>query len=135
MGKPVRRKPKSPQTSDQIAILTINQRYVTFRTAIRSLATTVTLIGVGYCLSRSFGKETSLNVNAAVKIFADLKFVACITLAGVAVAWAVLERLLRLRTVKQFAPYKQKMEQSVDPERSSSGLKKDGTTNPEDAEI
>lgn len=49
-----------------------------------------------------------------------------------AVFFALGQRQLRKNTVEHLAPYKEKYERLIDPQRTTSGLLNDGSTNPED---
>lgn len=53
-------------------------------------------------------------------------------LTGLAVVWALGERSLRRRKVRSMESHVKRLETIIDPNRSSSGLRPDGTTNPED---
>ncbi len=55
-----------------------------------------------------------------------------LALAGVAVTWAVGERFFRRRQNRRMSGTIQRLESRLDPDRSSSGLEKDGTTHPRD---
>lgn len=107
-----------------------DQRYRTLRTLIRwgSFALAVFIFMRG--LTPLSGKETV--VTLAVSLLADMKFAISITLAGAAVAWAVVERTLRHRKTEYLQNRIKKLEQQIDPNRSSSGLTPKGKTNPND---
>lgn len=53
-------------------------------------------------------------------------------LAGAAVMWALVERKLRRRKSRSMGDHIKQLENMIDSRRSSSGLRPDGTTNPED---
>jgi hypothetical protein len=69
-----------------------------------------------------------------------LKLIANVTLSqsvswtatGGATIWALSERGLRKRMIRQKAKRIQELEQTIDPNRSSSSLLADGSTRPED---
>jgi hypothetical protein len=51
-------------------------------------------------------------------------------LATASISYGLNQRRLRKLTVEQLAPYKEKWELITDPKRTSSGLLRDGSTNP-----
>jgi hypothetical protein len=53
-------------------------------------------------------------------------------LATAGISYGLNQRRLRKLTVQQLAPYKEKWERITDPNRTSSGLLPDGSTNPYD---
>lgn len=104
----------------------------------KHLITCVTICAVGtaffYFFSKSFGKSTKLDIGVVVNFLASFKVVFSIALTGSATAWALVERYVRKKTILQLAPYKTRYEMLCDPNRSSSGLALDGTTNAKDKE-
>lgn len=92
----------------------------------------VCIVASGYFLSKAFGQSTELHVSGVVSILGDLKFKVTITLAGTCVAWALVERMLRKRVVKELSPYKKAYEEKLDKKRTSSTIAPDGTTNRRD---
>lgn len=48
------------------------------------------------------------------------------------VAYGIGQRYLRKQTIEHLSPYKEKYERMIDPNRTSSGLHNDGSTNPGD---
>jgi hypothetical protein len=76
------------------------------------------------------GKETVFALK--LSFLADIKFAVAVTLAGVAAAWAGLERWLRHRKVESIQDRIRELELTIDPHRTSSGLTPKGKTNPKD---
>ena len=66
------------------------------------------------------------NLNVSVSIYF------CVALSGV--AWGIVERILRKRTVRTLASRIRFLEGQLDRTRSSSNLMDDGSTRPEDEE-
>ena len=108
----------------------ITQRYALARTFVwASAAIIIAYIGKDFLVSIA-GKETILALK--LSFFSDIKFAASLTLAGSAVAWAVLERWLRHRKVELMQERIKQLELGIDPKRTSSGLTTKGKTNPRD---
>lgn len=88
------------------------------------------ILAGGYALRPFAGQVTILSV--FFSFLADIKFVAAITLAGGAGVWAVAERILRRRKTEQLQGRIIDLEKRLDPNRTSSELTPQGTTNPKD---
>lgn len=84
----------------------------------------------GYAL-RPFAGQVTI-VSLVFSFLADIKFAVAVTLAGAASAWAVAERVLRRRKTEQLQGRIIELERRIDPERTSSDLTPQGTTNPRD---
>jgi hypothetical protein len=112
----------------------IDQRYTTLRTLIRCVAGIVLAYFMFHSVEAFAGKSTEVSMAFALVVNAlvEFKFIAAITLAGVASAWAVVERWLRHRTVKSMQDRIRSLENEIDPNRSTSGLTPTGETNPRD---
>lgn len=111
-----------------------DQGFRTVRTLIKS-GTVAAIFYWGFqALQVLAGQDTKLSVALSLvfSVLVNVKFVAAIALTGGAMAWAVLERYLRLRKVDQLQGRIKQLEQMIDPNRSSSGLTTRGTTNPQD---
>jgi hypothetical protein len=108
----------------------VDERYKTARTVIRwaGLCMLMYLFMAG--LAPLAGKETV--VSFALSILADFKFALSVALAGAATAWALVERKLRQRKTEYFQDRIRRLETQVDPRRSTSGLTREGKTNPND---
>lgn len=126
--------PLTPEARERLAFLEIESRYVTIRTGLRVGG----VLGVAYFLFRSIeaiaGQATSLSIiiSLILNAFFELKFAFAVTLAGGCAVWAIAERMLRHRKVANLSGRIKELEQSIDPNRTSSGLTKHGKTNPRD---
>jgi len=116
--------------SIDFALYRTEQRYRTLRTGIRTAGWVLAIWALGYVIQPLAGRETG--VSLAISLLADLKFVLTITLAGIAAAWAVVERSLRYRKTEYLQKRIRDLEMELDPARSSSGLTPEGKTNPRD---
>ena len=123
--------PRRPPT-EAIARERDAELYKTIRTGIRTIGTVISTIGISYFASKVFGTTTDFRVNGVISFFADLRFIASVALTGSALAYALQQRSARKRTVRQLAPYKEKYERMLDPNRTGSDLTTSGTTNPSD---
>ena len=110
----------------------LDQRYRLWRTLIRAAATVGCVWLMAEAVGELAGKDTSVVVRGVLSVFADIKFVVSVALAGCAAAWAVLERWLRHRKVEHLQARVIALEQQIDPNRSSSGLTAKGQTHPAD---
>jgi hypothetical protein len=117
-----------------IRFATIDSRYRTFRTGIR----TVGWVAVAYFCYKSIGAlagqttSVSVLVNIILNALFDLKFAMSITLAGACAVWATAERMLRHRVVGQLGARNAELERSLDLNRTTSGLTVNGKTHPQD---
>jgi hypothetical protein len=96
------------------------------------------LVGIFYFLSRMVedlaGQTTYADVGIDVGILAEVgtsHFLAW-GLAVAAVLWALFERRLRRTTIERLTGRNRELEESIDPNRSSSNLTPRGKTRPED---
>jgi len=108
----------------------IEQRYKLWRTLVRWAAVICCTYFLKDALFELAGKETALALSLA--FLGDFKFAATLTLAGGAAAWAIVERMLRNRKTEYMSDRIKKLEIIIDRDRSSSGLTKQGKTNPRD---
>jgi len=130
--------PKKPATGlsaaaqERLELKRIDERYRTFRTFIRSAVLALSIFFVEQAIVSLSGRSTNVLVTASLGLLADIKFVATITLAGAAIAWAIVERIVRHNMVKKLSKRVKELELRIDPRRSSSGLTPGGSTNPND---
>lgn len=117
-------------TNDAVNIAHINQIYRSVRTFFRCAGA----VGVAYfmvaALAPFAGKDTA--VSLALSFLADVKFAITVALAGGAAAWAVVERVLRQQKTQYLQDRIIELETKIDPKRSTTGLTRIGTTNPND---
>lgn len=108
----------------------LEQVYRTARTAIRALAA----VAVAYIFrdSVTFFAGQTTKVGLELSAVGDIKFVATISVAGLASAWAYTERKLRHRKVETLQGRIGELERRLDPNRSTSGLTTAGKTHPRD---
>ena len=112
----------------RVAALAAEQKYLTARTLIRWLgAALICFIGRDI-LSTFAGRTTEIMVSVLGKV----EIAASLVLAGGCAVWAILERIVRKRTIKRLTERTQKLEKAIDPRRSSSGLTPTGSTHPRD---
>ena len=121
---------RSSRVDPESERLQIRERYRLWRTIVRSAAVVGGLYVLLPALTSLSGQETILTLS--LSILGDFKFVASVTLAGAAVAWAAVERWLRQRKVESLQARIRELETFIDPNRSSSGLTTKGKTNPRD---
>jgi hypothetical protein len=108
------------------------QLHWTLRTVVRWIGI-VAICYFGFDALKSMGgKTTEVAFALAIDALVDFKFVASLTLAGVAGVWAVVERRLRARKTEYLEKRVVALESELDSQRSSSGLKSGGRTNPKD---
>lgn len=134
-GGSVNKKNNAPnirQPSEREVISAITEKWSTIRSAVRWLGITGIGFAIAYALTGMAGKQTNVMLSAVFSVAADVKFVATLTLAGAACAWAAAERYMRVTAVKRLTDRNKDLETQIDPERSSSGLTRDGKTNPRD---
>lgn len=122
----------SGKSAERIELYRIDQRYKTFRTFWKCLFG----LGAVYYLRDIFsvlaGETTRLAFELSVLADVRLVLTIAITLTGSAIAWAVLERLLRYRKVEALQDRVKQLELRIDPKRTTSGLTPKGQTNPRD---
>jgi hypothetical protein len=126
--------PSESPSETELRFHNITQLYRTIRTAIRVGGCVLIAYFAFRALESLGGQNTavSLVVSLILDAFVELKFVLIVTLAGSAIAWAVAERWLRYRKVKQMQERIKRLETLIDPRRTTSGLTPAGRTNPRD---
>lgn len=125
------------------ARLTSGQRYRLISQIIDAAATTVriglfcALFGLIAYWTRdvllAYAGQTTM-ADVAIRLAADLKLDQTLAyiFGGGGVAYGIVQRNLRRRTIARLTPRSRAKEEAVDPHRSSSGLTPRGTTRPED---
>jgi len=121
-----------PDAQERLEQQKLDQRYRLRRTLIRAAATVGCVWLMAEAVGELAGKDTSVVVRGVLSVFADMKFVVSIALAGCTAAWAIVERGLRHRKVEYLQARVVTLEQQLDPNRSSSGLTAKGQTHPAD---
>jgi len=121
-----------PDAQERLEQQKLDQRYRLRRTLIRAAATVGCVWLMAEAVGELAGKDTSVVVRGVLSVFADMKFVVSIALAGCTAAWAIVERGLRHRKVEYLQARVVALEQHLDPNRSSSGLTAKGQTHPVD---
>lgn len=114
--------------NEALRIATIDARYRTIRTAIRTIGWVLAAFFSYKAVGEVSGQTTTIYVvvNLILNALVDLKLVFTITLAGACAAWAVAERILRHRAVGHLAERNAELELRLDPNRTGSGLPVDG---------
>jgi hypothetical protein len=86
---------------------------------------------VAYCTWQAIdalaGKTTIVNALVAAFLSKDNDYGLPWYVAGAVAAWALLERFLRRKKTEQMQAHIRKLEQRIDPARTSSGLLPSGT--------
>ncbi|NOJ47823.1 hypothetical protein [Bradyrhizobium archetypum] len=123
-------KPVSVRSHERIEIARLEEKYRTFRTLIKVSGAVFGVYIAREAIETLAGQTTKLAFELAV--LANVQFAFTLTLAGVATAWAVVERITRQRKVEQMQGRIRDLETRLDPNRSSSGLTPKGKTNPKD---
>jgi len=87
-----------------------------------------------YAVVALAGKETLANIG--LKLLANITFSQTLAWTGTggAAVWALSERRLRKKIIRQKADRIKQLEKHIDRDRSSSTLTADGSTRPEDYE-
>jgi hypothetical protein len=122
----------SKAATERLERTRIEQRYTALATAIRWAGIVGSVYFAGQAVQAYAGRDTSIFVNAALSLLANLNLTVAISLTGAATVWAVCERYLRRRKVEKMQARIRELELLLDPARTSSGLLKDGRTNPRD---
>ena len=112
----------------RVIALVAEQKYLTARTLIRWLGAALICYLCMDILSTFAGRTTEIMVS----VLGKLEIAASLALAGGCAVWAILERIVRKRTIKRLTERTQKLEKAIDPRRSSSGLTPTGSTHPRD---
>ncbi len=81
------------------------------------------------------GHSTSVVVQAGLKIISDVRFTASYMVSAGCTTWAVAERRLRQKRVRELHVRIKELETAIDPNRSSSKLTIEGKTNPSDRNL
>jgi hypothetical protein len=81
------------------------------------------------------GHSTSVVVQAGLKIISDVRFTASYMVSAGCTTWAVAERRIRQRRVRELHVRIKELETAIDPNRSSSKLTSEGKTNPRDRSL
>jgi hypothetical protein len=81
------------------------------------------------------GHSTSVVVQAGLKIISDVRFTASYMVSAGCTTWAVAERKIRQRRVRELHVRIKELETAIDPNRSSSKLTLEGKTNPRDRSL
>ena len=119
-------------SSGALSVIRTTERYSTIRVALRGM------FALGCCyyayssIAALAGQATSVQVNAALTVLADMRFAIALTLAGGAGIWAAVERKIRQNAVERLHERIKSLETAHDPARSSSQLTSKGRTNPKD---
>lgn len=90
----------------------------------------IALVLAGKTTLASFAMSVGVAVLGNDKVMKTIYIV----LTGGSIAYGVGERRLRRREIKRHTERPRKLEQLIDPNRTSSGLTSEGTTRPEDRE-
>lgn len=88
------------------------------------------ILCLGYALRPFAGQRTVISI--LFSFLADIKFVMAVAFGGASCGWAVVERMLRRRKTEQLQGRIIELEKRIDPDRTSSELTPQGTTNPKD---
>ncbi len=94
------------------------------------------LVAIAYLISSAIhglaGKQTLADIG--LRLLADVRVTEWVAyiLTGGSIAYGLRERKLRRDTIERLSERTQKLEQQLDPNRSSSRLTPRGTTRPED---
>lgn len=117
-----------------MALLRVNQRYRTVRTALRAafgaFAFWCLYLGVESIAGKTTAFQAALTVGFS--LLWDIRFVIAFSLAGGAAVWGAAERVLRHRKVNYLQGRIKELEQNIDPGRTTSGLTTKGRTHPRD---
>ena len=113
---------------EALRIATIDARYRTIRTAIRTIGWVLAAFFSYKAVGDVSGQTTTISVvvNLILNALVDLRLAFTITLAGACAAWAVAEQILRHRAVRHLAGRNAELELRLDPNRTSSGLPVNG---------
>lgn len=122
----------SKSAEERVEKVRVNERYVTLRTLIRAAAGFGVAVFGFQALEKFAGQDTSVALNAAFSVVADLRVVLAVSLAGVATVWALIERRLRQRKTDNLQGRIRDLETKLDIKRTTSGLTTKGQTNPRD---
>jgi hypothetical protein len=122
----------SKTAQERLERVRIEQRYSTVRIAVKWTGIAAAIYFAAEALKAFAGRDTSIIVNAALSLFANLNLTVAISLAGAATVWAVCERMLRRYKVEKMQGRIKELETRLDPRRTTSGLLPDGRTNPAD---
>jgi hypothetical protein len=95
-----------------------------------------TLVGIAYFLMKSIehlsGETTAILISYLSDTPCGITVTVSVGVGTLGVAYGLRQHRLHRRTIEHFAPRLAKYEHQVDPNRSTSGLTKEGDTNPDD---
>ena len=114
-------------SDNALTLAKVDFGYRLSRLIVIGLFACLSILSAGYALRPFAGQQTVISL--FFTFLADIKFALAVTLAGSACAWAVAERLLRRQKTEQLQGRIVDLEKSIDPERTSSELTTQGTTN------
>jgi hypothetical protein len=126
--------PLNARARERVALVRVDQRYRTARTAIRAIFGGF----VAWCLYLAIdsvaGKTTVFQgaLSVGFSLLWDIRFVVAFSLAGATTVWAMAEKWLRHRKVNFLQGRIKELEEKIDPGRSTSRLTTKGKTNPRD---
>jgi len=128
----VAKKKKNPpaEMSHQNTAVFIDRSFNTINTLIKFAALSFIAYVFYLSVDTLAGRQTLANINIAMLL--DSRALATIFGAG-GIVYGWNQRRLRQKSVKQFQPRIQKLEQLLDSDRSTSSLTAAGETNPDDA--
>jgi hypothetical protein len=132
MASPLSVKPKRTESEYGLSFKKYDEIGVTLRTLIK-WGSLVLIVRYGYLsLASMAGKETLADV--AIRFLGNLKVSESIAylLGTGGVIYGAAQRQLRRRNIRRLVQAKNDLEKWIDPGRTSSGLKDDGTTRPGD---
>lgn len=131
------------QCEQENAVLKERMRGQTRRVVVQNLGLVLRqliLLGMVFFIARYIylsartlaGQETTANFGLGFigKLEFSIQALSATTIA--AVLWALIERGLKGKTIKQLSGEKERLELLLDPNRSSSNLTVEGRTNPQD---
>jgi hypothetical protein len=126
--------PLGARARERVALLRVDQRYRTFRTALWAGLGAFAFWCLYLCVDSVAGKTTAFQAALTVgfSLLWDIRFVIAFSLAGAATAWGAVERWLRHRKVNYLQGRIKELEQNIDPGRTTSGLTTKGKTHPRD---
>lgn len=133
MGKQPREKSqKVDEAAWAYKVNLVDQGYDLARLVAKCI-TWISCIGLAsYFLSKAFGQSTNVKISWVVEFLGDIKFQVCLAFTGLTTGWALVERRLRKKVIKELAPYKKYREEKLDRDRLSSTISSDGTTSKKD---
>ena len=122
----------SKSAQERLERTRIIERYALARTLVRCVGWGIAACFAWLAIGELAGRTTSVTVAATLSMLADIRIAVLVSLTGAAVAWACVERMLRLRKTEYLQTRNIGLEKQLDLRRSSSGLTPQGKTNPRD---